>query len=215
MTISTSWDDGNKLDLRLAKLLKKYNLPGTFFIPYTCDRAKINEERLSDNEIKRIAKMGFKIGGHTMTHPPDLKLLTNDELNDEIMGCKIWLEELLGDGYLVDEFCPPKGKYNEKVIKVVKESGFKNLRTVDVFNFPKDDDFVVKPTIHVYPDRKEYKGGYWMVEAIAKFDEAVKEDRDFHIWGHSWELASYSMFEELESFFKTITDDKKETFFNT
>ena len=30
--VTTSWDDGHKLDLKLAKLLKKYGVPATFYI---------------------------------------------------------------------------------------------------------------------------------------------------------------------------------------
>ena len=30
--VTTSWDDGNKLDLKLAALLDKYGLVGTFYI---------------------------------------------------------------------------------------------------------------------------------------------------------------------------------------
>ena len=30
--VTTSWDDGHKLDLKLAALLKKYNIKGTFYI---------------------------------------------------------------------------------------------------------------------------------------------------------------------------------------
>ena len=200
--IQTSWDDGNKLDLNIVKLLKKYDLPGIFFVPYTCDRAKIGEDRLTDDEIKSIVNKGFKIGGHTMTHPSDLKSLTEDELNDEIVGCKIWLEDLLGEGHNVRHFCTPKGKYNETVIRIVKESGFDSLRTVDVFNFPEDDDFIVRPTIHVYRDRKEYDNKYWMHMAMNKFDEAKEQGKTFHIWGHSWEIDALGMWTELDAFFK-------------
>ena len=31
--ITTSWDDGHPLDFKLAELLNKYNLKGTFYIP--------------------------------------------------------------------------------------------------------------------------------------------------------------------------------------
>ncbi len=31
--ITTSWDDGHPLDFRVAELLSKYGLRGTFYIP--------------------------------------------------------------------------------------------------------------------------------------------------------------------------------------
>ena len=30
--ITTSWDDGNKLDIKVAELLDKYGMKGTFYI---------------------------------------------------------------------------------------------------------------------------------------------------------------------------------------
>jgi peptidoglycan/xylan/chitin deacetylase (PgdA/CDA1 family) len=32
VTVTTSWDDGHILDVKLSELLKKYNLKGTFYI---------------------------------------------------------------------------------------------------------------------------------------------------------------------------------------
>ena len=44
--ITTSWDDGHPLDLRLAELLHKYDVPATFYIPVsekcpTCDKSML------------------------------------------------------------------------------------------------------------------------------------------------------------------------------
>jgi len=57
LRIVSSWDDGSKLDIKLAGLLKKYNISGTFFIP--------NNTKLSEDEIRSLVEQGFKIGGHT------------------------------------------------------------------------------------------------------------------------------------------------------
>ena len=35
--ITTSWDDGHPLDLRVAELLAKYGLQGTFYVPMTAE----------------------------------------------------------------------------------------------------------------------------------------------------------------------------------
>ncbi len=34
--VTTSWDDGHKLDLKLAHLLQKYNMPATFYVSPEC-----------------------------------------------------------------------------------------------------------------------------------------------------------------------------------
>src|SRR3989344_6448243 len=70
--VTTSWDDGHKLDLKVASILKKYSIKGTFYI---CpeDRELRKSELLSDREIVMLSK-DFEIGAHTMTH----LLLPND-----------------------------------------------------------------------------------------------------------------------------------------
>jgi len=55
--VTTSWDDGHKFDIRLAKLLDKYGLKGTFYI------TKNFQGRLSKEEIKSISK-NHEIGAH-------------------------------------------------------------------------------------------------------------------------------------------------------
>ena len=194
--IFTSWDDGSKLDLRLASLLKKYNLQGTFFIPSNCE--------LSERQIKELGK-DFDIGGHTITHPMDLKKLNDYDLYDEISGNKRWLEYLLDRE--IDYFCYPRGRYNEKVIEKLKSCGFKKARTTLVGNIDRiTDDYRINPTIHVHPSRLEYHGRNWIEVANELWEKALnKENSQFHIWGHSWELTKFDLWDDLEQLFKNIT----------
>ena len=57
LNFTTSWDDGYKSDVRIAELLKKYILTGTFYIPTCC--------HLNDEQIISLSK-NFEIGGHTI-----------------------------------------------------------------------------------------------------------------------------------------------------
>jgi len=53
--------------------------------------------------------------------------------------------------------------------------------------------------VHIYPNRKEYNGVYWLTYAFDILDKAAKEPNGvFHLWGHSWGLAKYSLFGEFE-----------------
>lgn len=119
--ITTSWDDGSPLDLKLARLLKKYEIPATFFIPiYNLQRNCMNPM-----QIKEIAK-DFDIGGHTLHHVK----LTNIQLEmawKEILGCKKELEKII-DREIIS-FCYPMGAYNPKVMDMVKKAGFKGARS--------------------------------------------------------------------------------------
>ena len=61
--ITTSWDDGHPLDLRIAELLNEFGLTGTFYIA-----RDYLPERLSDAQVAALSKR-HEIGAHTLTHP--------------------------------------------------------------------------------------------------------------------------------------------------
>ena len=90
--VTTSWDDGHKLDLKLAKLLKKYGIRGTFYISPK-NREFREEDLLSDEEIIKLDR-DFEIGAHTMTHPRLTKISEREAFN-EIIDSKKYLENLI------------------------------------------------------------------------------------------------------------------------
>ena len=165
--ILVSIDDGHQLDMQMAGLLLKYKIPAVFYIaPDFSDLVK--------RQILKIAGFGscdfckkskglFEIGAHTLNHPPDLKLLSDKEAMKEIGGSKIRLEKMMGYKKKVTRFCYPKGKFDERIKGIVKDAGFKEARTVGYLNieFPKDP-YRTDPTIHIHPDKKEFKGKTWM-----------------------------------------------------
>ena len=90
--VTTSWDDGHILDLKLAKLLKKYNLNGTFYVsPH--NREFDESDLLSVRDIVTISK-DFEIGAHTQTHL-DLTRISPEQAREEIIGSKQYLEKIL------------------------------------------------------------------------------------------------------------------------
>lgn len=50
--ITTSWDYGRPLDLELAELLKRYDIPATFYIPID----NVERECMDPEEIREIAE---------------------------------------------------------------------------------------------------------------------------------------------------------------
>ena len=197
MKIVSSWDDGSGWDMRLLDLLKKYKIQGTFYIP------TIND--LSTIEINSIHEEGFQIGGHTISHPEDLKRLSYEQQLNEIQGNKEYLEELIGDE--VTSFCYPGGKYNEATMGIVEKVGFREARTTMVGSISEPENrFRRHTTVHVYNGRPEYKGKTWQEYGWEKFLEADRVDGYFHIWGHSLEIEHYNEWKNLEEFFRKIYD---------
>src|SRR3989338_2072761 len=103
--ITTSWDDGDALDVKLAQLLDRYNVKGTFYIT-----RKYRETRLSENDIRDLSSR-HEIGAHTLTHP-NLRALSREAKKGEIQGSKEWLEQIIGKN--VEMFCYPFGFYDKE-----------------------------------------------------------------------------------------------------
>lgn len=173
VVITTSWDDGHKLDIKIASLLKKYSIKGTFYISPR-NREFLQKDLLSSHQVFELSK-SFEIGAHTMTHPlltnsvktylfkfavkilktlegHQYKIFPNITLSDaqkEITESKVYLEKLLGKKII--SFCYPAGRYDSEIINLVKKSGFKYARTVQEYSFTKKfDHFTAGTSIHLY-----------------------------------------------------------------
>lgn len=227
LTVTTSWDDGDVLDQKLAALLTRYDVRGTFYIT-----KHYRKERLSDEEIRSLAQK-YEIGAHTLTHP-NLKTLPFEKQMDEMLGSKKWLEEVIGKE--VPMFCYPSGLYDANASRAAKESGFIGARTTEFgrIDLPVDP-YLMSTTVHAYPMpfRKIDRSHYWYSKllqpffersgplrklgvpffalrsfeatACATFDIAHVRGGVFHLWGHSWEIERYGMWEELERVLKYIS----------
>ena len=193
----TSWDDGSLFDFRIANLLHRYNFPGIFFIP--------NITELSDDQIEHLDDMGFTIGGHTVNHPPDLKLLEGQQLKDEIVLNKKYLEDVIGKE--IKWFCYPKGRYNDETIKELVEAGYKYARTtVSGSTKEIENPYRIKTSVHVYPQNNVYGKPDWEEQAKKLLNEVIKRGGVFHLWGHSWEVDKFNQWKQLESFLRYAQD---------
>ena len=208
--VTTSWDDGHKLDMRLAALLKKYRIKGTFYI---CpqDREFQRKDLLSTQDILSISR-DFEIGGHTITHPHLTKIAIS-QANDEIAQSKSYFEELLQQE--VTAFCYPYGDYNEEVKGLVKKHGYKLARTTKRYAFDITQDvFELPTTFHTYAHYSDLhkilsfsnfspitikKHWDWEKLAMALFDRTCQTGGIFHLWGHSWEIEKYNGWQKLEN----------------
>jgi len=213
--VTTSWDDGHVLDLRLAALLRKYGISGTFYISPE-NRELKPEERLSPREVRELS--GFEIGAHTVTHPY-LPSVDMDTAEREIIASKEIIEAWIGRA--VTSFCYPKGGYTHEHQAVVKRAGYTRARTVQRFaQRTGDDPFALPTTIHVYDHWSDvwalltfvrfrphaflrlYRK--WDEQAKALFDRMLENGGVFHLWGHSWEIEAQRDWTRLENVLRYI-----------
>lgn len=224
MQFPTSWDDGCALDLRIAEMLERCNLTGTF---YVCPRSQHDATLLSEQEIRTLAERHV-IGAHTLTHPR-LTLMATAEVEREIQGSKQWVERVTGKPCQM--FCYPYGDVNVAVRDLVMKAGFTGARTTEDFRFAAADPFLQPVTLQVspFPWRRRFHPAWkildplgplrhawtrtrgiglplsaftsWSALATALFENARRSGQPFfHLYGHSREIERYGMWKELERF---------------
>ena len=215
--LTTSWDDGHRCDVMLARMLKEHGLKATFYVaPENQEFAK--QDLLSLPEIKDLSQ-DFEIGAHSMTHRR-LPTISEQEAAREIIESKAVLEQVIGKEIKV--FCYPGGAYTKLHMQLVKDAGYRYARTVATNTFTVGDPYEAGTSLHVYNRRfgfdlwqtarfvkfqpiKVLRCLKWDALAKAMFDQLIKEGGIFHIWGHSWEIDEYDNWERLKNVFRYIS----------
>lgn len=212
--VTTSWDDGHRLDLRLAQLLQDAGLRGTFYISPR-DREFAERDLLSSRQVSDLSS-AFEIGAHTLTHPrlPQVSLA---EAKTEIAGSKAALEDITAKE--VTTFCYPGGAYTTAHVQMVKDAGYRYARTVGRYAFDISDPYRAPTTLHAYRHwsdlgdmarfagyrpRKFARYLQWDELAKAMFDHTAEVGGVYHLWGHSWEIDQHGDWERLAGVFSYI-----------
>lgn len=220
--ITTSWDDGHPLDIRLAELLSKYGLKGTFYVPLKYN----GHDVLDRGELAYLQKLGMEIGSHTVTHP-NLTKISPEQVFTELRDSKKMLEDTLGEGIFA--FCYPGGKSNQMVRAKVVEAGYALGRTTLGLRTDCDfDPFCMPATVQFYPHTRSTQVRHalregnlrgllnwalrWRLEnnyeMLIKniFDQVYDHGGILHIWGHSWEVDSSDLWDVMEEVFIYIAN---------
>jgi peptidoglycan/xylan/chitin deacetylase (PgdA/CDA1 family) len=132
-TISVTFDDGLRSQLRAAEILGDYGISACFFVCKAMIDApppdEIREfcrrelwlppvEFLSWSELEQLKAAGHEIGNHSRHHR-SLAALSGQELADEIGGSLASLRRRLGDD--VKHFAWPRGRFHEFSAAAVAE----------------------------------------------------------------------------------------------
>lgn len=219
--LTTSWDDGHALDAKLADLLARYEVPGTFYVPRQCEGRAL----LGRGELQQLAQ-GFELGAHTLHHP-HLTTLPDHEANREIRGSRRYVEDITGRECRV--FAPPGGRFTRAHVRMAAEAGFRGFRTTELLDYGMPrwrGGIAVLPTTlqaHGHP-----ASGYWR-NAVRRMrpghlltwlrygrqggllglfrsllDRAIAKGGVVHLWGHSWEIEEHGAWPLLETLLAEI-----------
>jgi hypothetical protein len=227
--VTTSWDDGDCADLRVAEMLQSSGIGGTFYVPNTpCD----GHRALSHADLRSLSAEGFEIGAHTVSHRR-LRGLSGEELAREISPCKPFLEDILGTE--VRMFCYPWGRYDSNVIRALKEAGYWGARTVRMLATRLEfNPFEMPTTVQIMPHRKS---GYvrnvararkmeglqvflrhmarldnWVELGKKLFDSVLQNGGMWHLYGHSHEIEKLGLWKDLEEILDHVGKQKGVTY---
>jgi len=219
---TTSWDDGHPADLRVAELLVKYGLGGTFYVPMSAPGGTMTAAQIRD------LSGSFEIGAHTLHHLV-LTKLGEQKAVDEIVGSKNWVEDTTGAACTM--FCAPQGKFATRELEIARSGGYLGFRTVELssLGFPrwKSGILVMPTTIQAYQHspftlaknavKRMAVGNLWRVLVHGNSVEWPKAAKSFlrhalsfggvfHLWGHSWEMEGTRQWQRLEETLQMLKD---------
>jgi hypothetical protein len=220
--VTTSWDDGFPEDLRLAELLKKYNMEATFYCP---QKGVEGKETLAAEDLRSLHTAGFEIGAHTLTHPL-LTEISRSEARREIFESKEKLQEVLGDE--VRMFGYPRGRTNAFTIRCVEQAGYRGARGTELLSIAKTfPPFLMPTSVQAIPCqplsyvrnlgrrrawpslysycRDLHRYSHWVSLGKRLFDDALSSGGVWHLWGHSWEIEHSDLWSDLERLLKYVS----------
>lgn len=184
--ITSSWDDGRDHDRRLVEIFNCHGLKATWNLN-SCWHVDGNELFVSQEEIATLYQ-GHEVAGHSYTHP-SLNELSPDAMLQELVENRRYLESLVG--YPVKGFALPNGRWDSRVVEMLRCCGFAYSRTTrraEVLEPPKD--FLEwHPSCH-------YEG---VLDLWDRFLQMPNSNKLLYFWGHSYELGDRDQWDGMEN----------------
>jgi len=185
-------DDGDKLDIKIAHLLRQYGFKGIFYIP--------GNTKLSKAEI-RYLELEHEVGSHTLDHLK-LSYLDKNWQWEQILGGKRFLERVCFKP--VTKFAYPRGWFTDVTKALVKQSGFLEARIMKLgeIDLTGKDKFALPATIHFRP--REQHG---IADLKNYFHQAQEKDGYFNLVMHGWEIEEFGLWGQLEENLRYINEN--------
>jgi peptidoglycan-N-acetylglucosamine deacetylase len=222
--VTTSWDDGDRADLKLAELLHSRGIPGTLYVPI---QPYLQHPALTCAELRMLVEEGFEVGGHGVDHE-HMPSLSREKTLSVVRECKNRLEAAVGQR--VRMFCYPGGHYTPGTIRCLADAGYDGARTTrmlatratfgrfemptTVQAFPHAGFAYFKNTLKALRPARLYNymvggRGSWVELGKRLFDRVASEGGLWHLYGHSWELEEHNLWDQLTELLDYVAGHKK------
>ena len=200
--LTFSYDDAVPADIRLAKLMKKYGVKGTFNANSWFYHKDEPEDRLSKAELKALADdPQFEVACHGHTHPYYNFLPQPTVANDIIINRKK-IEEITGS--IIRGFAYPYGPYTDLSEEAIKVAGIVYARTTkSTSNFDLPENWLQwHPTCH-------HTNAPALFEKFMSDLTPLIKPLVMYVWGHSFEFDRENNWDFIEDFLKNAAKQKE------
>lgn len=201
--VTFSYDDGQRFDERVVKVLNAHGMKGTFNLCSSLvqDPAKA-ETYLQAEEVPQVYR-GHEVAVHGVHHPY-LERLAPGQVLAEVLEDRRNLERIMGRP--VTGMAYPYGSWNAMVLEQLRAAGIQYSRTTQAtgrFSCP-EEWLTWHPTCH-------HREALPLVEAFRNQRRSLSL---FYIWGHSYEFANDNNWDLLEKICDALPRDQ-ETWYAT
>ncbi|MBO5415485.1 MAG: polysaccharide deacetylase family protein [Clostridia bacterium] len=199
-TLTLSYDDGVRQDIRLMEILDKNGIKCTFNLNsgiYTPE-GTVNTNRMPRSQITAAyTNSGHEVAVHAYDHPY-LEQLPTGSVAYEIIKDRETLEEQFGT--IVRGMAYPYGTYSNEVVDTLRLCGIVYARTIistEKFDMP--TDWLRLPTTCHHKNPR-------LMELAKRFAElrADRAPQMFYLWGHSYEFDNDNNWNVIEEFAEYI-----------
>lgn len=198
-----TYDDGVLQDKRFVELLDKYGIKGTFNLNsglmkigfQWTHESGLAVKRLCEDTVKNLYK-NHEVASHTLTHPY-MNCLSEAEIMRELTEDKANLEKLFRR--MVKGFAVPFDYFSPLIKECVKKAGFDYCRISEESGSfaPPADVFALRPGIfHTSTKIKDF---------VRNFINTDEELATCIIAGHSYDLDTENLWEDLEEIFALVS----------
>ncbi len=196
--VTLSFDDGVVTDRRAIEKFNEWGLRATWNLNSGLFGGKhgAGVDYINASEVAELYK-GHEVAIHTVTHP-FLTRLDETQIAREVLDDRAALEDLVG--YSVRGMAYPFGRYDSRVIEILRALNVAYCRTVLVMEecFPPADPLLWGSTGHMFaPEIRQL----WQ----EMYNDPWQNNHVFFIWGHTYEFQTANDWAALDRLFKPLS----------